>query len=59
MLHFDPSSPAAYPNGRTFTEDVIDIRVAFLTRNEAPPTGLAPHTDTLAAFPYLGNPHPS
>ncbi|MFG1616044.1 DUF4331 family protein [Nonomuraea wenchangensis] len=59
VLRFDPSKPAAYPNGRTFTEDVIDIRVAFLTKNEAPPTGLQPHTDTLDRFPYLGDPHPA
>jgi hypothetical protein len=57
VLHFDPARPAAYPNGRMFTEDVIDVRVAFLTKNEAPPTGLSPHTDTLGSFPYLGNPH--
>ncbi|WP_030452492.1 DUF4331 family protein [Herbidospora cretacea] len=57
VLHFDPAKPAFYPNGRTFTEDVIDIRVAFLTKNEAPPTGLSPHTDTLDRFPYLGDPH--
>ncbi|MGI5269241.1 hypothetical protein ACQEUU_08830 [Nonomuraea sp. CA-218870] len=57
MLHFDPSKPAAYPNGRTFTEDVIDMRVALLTKNEAPPTGLSPHTDTLDRFPHLGDPH--
>jgi hypothetical protein len=57
VLHFDPARPAAYPNGRMFTDDVINIRVAFLTKNEAPPTGLAPHTDTLDSFPYLGNPH--
>ncbi|MEV4551491.1 hypothetical protein [Nonomuraea wenchangensis] len=59
VLGFDPSKPAAYPNGRTFTEDVIDIGVAFLTKNEAPPTGLQPHTDTLDRFPYLGDPHPA
>jgi hypothetical protein len=57
VLRFDPARPAAYPNGRMFTEDVINIRVAFLTKNEAPPTGLSPHTDTLGSFPYLGNPH--
>jgi hypothetical protein len=39
-------------------EDVIDFRVAFLTRNEAPPTGLTPYTDTLGSFPFLVNPHP-
>jgi hypothetical protein len=58
VLHFDPSKPASYPNGRMFTEDVINVRVAFLTKDEAPPTGLSPHTDTLGSFPYLGNPHP-
>ena len=41
-----------------FVEDVIDIRVGFLTKGEAPPTGLTPHTDTLGTFPYLGEPHP-
>ena len=24
MLTFDPATPARYPNGRTFTDDVID-----------------------------------
>jgi hypothetical protein len=57
MLSFDPSKPAKYPNGRVFTDDVINTRVAFLTKNEAPPTGLKPHTDTLNEFPYLGTPH--
>jgi len=57
MLTFDPSKPAKYPNGRVFTDDVIDYRLAFLTKGECPPTGLSPHTDTLAEFPYLGPPH--
>lgn len=59
MLTYNPSTPAKYPNGRTFTDDVIDYRLAFLTRGECPPSGLAPHTDTLGEFPYLGPPHPS
>jgi Domain of unknown function (DUF4331) len=58
MLTFDPSRPAEYPNGRSFTDDVINRRLAFLTKGDAPPTGLKPHTDTLGEFPYLGNPHP-
>jgi hypothetical protein len=58
MLTFDPSQPAEYPNGRTFTDDVINRRVSFLTKGDAPPTGLKPHTDILGEFPYLGNPHP-
>jgi hypothetical protein len=47
VLSFDPSKPAKYPNGRVFTDDVINYRLAFLTKNECPPTGLKPHTDTL------------
>jgi Domain of unknown function (DUF4331) len=58
MLNYDPSRPAMYPNGRVFTDDVINHRLAFLTKDEAPPDGLAPHTDTLSVFPYLGPPHP-
>ncbi len=54
VLSFDPSKPATYPNGRVFTDDVINYRIAFLTKNECPPTGLKPHADTLSEFPYLG-----
>jgi Domain of unknown function (DUF4331) len=57
VLSFDPSKPATYPNGRVFTDDVINYRLAFLTKGECPPTGLKPHTDTLKEFPYLGTPH--
>ena len=57
MLSFDPSKPAKYPNGRTFTDDVIDYRLACLTKNECPPSGLKPHSDTLKEFPYIGTPH--
>jgi hypothetical protein len=57
MLSFDPSKPAQYPNGRVFTDDVIDHRLAFLSKGEIPPDGLKPHTDLLMDFPYLGTPH--
>jgi hypothetical protein len=56
-LSFNPSKPAKYPNGRVFTDDVIDYRLAFLTKGECPPSGLKPHTDILKEFPYLGTPH--
>ena len=59
MLSYNPSQPAKYPNGRTFADDVIDYRLAFLTKGECPPSGLSPHTDTLTGFPYLGPPHPA
>ena len=58
MLTFDPSKPAKYPNGRVFTDDVINTRLAFLSKGDIPPTGLKPHTDVLTEFPYLGAPHP-
>ncbi|WP_099024111.1 DUF4331 family protein [Mycolicibacterium palauense] len=57
MLTYDPARPAHYPNGRALSDDVIDYRLAFLTKGECPPTGLSPHTDTLTEFPYLGPPH--
>jgi hypothetical protein len=57
VLSFDPTKRAEYPNGRVFTDDVINYRLAFLTKNECPPTGLKPHTDVLEEFPYLGTPH--
>lgn len=57
MLPYNPSKPAKYPNGRVFTDDVIDFRLAFLTKGECPSDGLKPHTDTLKEFPYLGTPH--
>jgi hypothetical protein len=57
MLTYNPSQPARYPNGRVFTDDVINHRLAFLSKGDIPPTGLAPHSDTLGEFPYLGDPH--
>jgi hypothetical protein len=57
VLSLDPSKPANYP-GRVFTDDVINYRLAFLTKNQCPPTGLSPHTDILKEFPYIGTPHP-
>jgi uncharacterized protein DUF4331 len=57
VLNFDPSKPAQYPNGRVFTDDVINHRLAFLSKGDIPPTGLKPHTDVLTEFPYLGTPH--
>jgi Domain of unknown function (DUF4331) len=57
VLTFNPSKPAKYPNGRVFTDDVIDYRIAFLTKGQCPPTGLKPHSDILKDFPFIGTPH--
>jgi hypothetical protein len=59
MMSYDPSKPARYPNGRTFTDHVVAHRLAFISKGAIPPDGLKPHTDTLREFPYLGTPHPS
>jgi hypothetical protein len=57
VLNFDPLKPAKYPNGRVFTDDVIEYRLAFLTKGQCPPAGLKPHRDFSEDFPYLGTPH--
>jgi hypothetical protein len=58
MLSFDPTRPAQYPNGRVFSDDVINHRLSFLSKGDIPPDGLAPHDNVLTEFPYLGTPHP-
>ena len=58
ILHYDRTKPAAYPNGRVLTDDVYSLRFAWLTNGKVPPSGLRPHHDLLAHFPYLGPPNP-
>jgi hypothetical protein len=58
ILHYDRTKLAAYPNGRVPADDVYSMRFAWLTNGRIPPTGLKPHDDLLAHFPYLGPPHP-
>ncbi len=57
ILTFDYSSSEGYLNGRKLTDDVINMGIAMLTNGAVPHDGLRPHTDLLADFPYLGNPH--
>ena len=59
ILHYDRTQPATYPNGRIPTDDVYSLRFAWLTNGKVPPSGLKPHDDLLAHFPYLGPPNPS
>jgi hypothetical protein len=58
ILRYDRTKPAAYPNGRKLTDDVFSMRFAWLTNGRIGPTGLSPHDDMLAQFPYLGPPNP-
>jgi hypothetical protein len=59
ILRYDRTKPANYPNGRVLTDDVYSMRFAWLTHGKVPPSGLKPHDDLLAQFPYLGPPNPS
>jgi hypothetical protein len=59
ILHYDRAKPASYPNGRVLIDDVYSKRFAWLSNGKIPPSGLKPHDDLLAHFPYLGPPHPS
>ncbi|WP_031077389.1 DUF4331 family protein [Streptomyces sp. NRRL WC-3742] len=57
ILRYDRTRPAAYPNGRTLTDDVTSARLTMLTNGQVPTDHIGPHTDLLPAFPYLGPPH--
>jgi uncharacterized protein DUF4331 len=58
ILRYDRTKPATYPNGRVLTDDVYSMRFAWLTHGKVPPTGLRPHEDLMAEFPFLGVPNP-
>jgi len=57
VLHYDRNRPAHYPNGRVLTDDVYDMRMAFLTHGRITSDGVGPHDDYLPEFPFLGVPH--
>jgi hypothetical protein len=58
ILPFDPSKPASYPaNGRTLTNDAIDVFLPILTNGRVTRDNVGPHTDLLGSFPYVGAPH--
>jgi hypothetical protein len=58
VLRYDRSKPAAYPNGRKLTDDIYSYRFGWLPHGQVGPTGLRPHDDLPAHFPYLGPPNP-
>jgi len=58
ILPYDPGKPAAYPtNGRTLTDDAIDVFLPILTNGKVTRDNVGHHTDLLASFPYVGVPH--
>jgi Domain of unknown function (DUF4331) len=58
ILFYDPRRPASFPhNGRTLTDDVVDVFFSILTNGKVTGDKVGPHDDLLDEFPYLGPPH--
>jgi hypothetical protein len=59
---FDTSKPAAFPNGRALTDDVVDLMCALAREcrvlSSENPSPTANDVPFLATFPYLAPPHP-
>ena len=58
VLIYDTSKPAAFPNGRALTDDVVDLTAIprILANDEPFPS--ANDIPFLETFPYLAPPHP-
>ncbi|GAA1480550.1 hypothetical protein GCM10009624_09900 [Gordonia sinesedis] len=59
VLRYDRSKPAAYPNGRTLTDDVTSARLNMVSNGKITTDFIGPHDDVLTEFPYTGEPHPN
>jgi len=58
VLSYDPRDPTRFPhNGRTLTDDVVDVFFSMLTNGKVTGDKVGPHGDLLDEFPYLGPPH--
>jgi hypothetical protein len=58
ILSYDPRGPASFPhNGRTLTDDVVDVFFSMLTNGKVTGDKVGRHGDLLDDFPYLGPPH--
>ena len=58
ILAYDPHRPASFPhNGRTLTDDVVDVFFSIFTNGNVTGDKVGPHGDLLDEFPYLGPPH--
>ena len=58
ILLYDPTKPASYPaNGRSLTDDAIDVFLPILSNGKVTRDNVGRHTDLLGSFPYLGAPH--
>ena len=58
VLYYDPSQPTSFPhNGRTLSDDVVDVFLSILTNGKVTRDNVGPHKDLAASFPYVGAPH--
>jgi len=58
ILPYDSREPVRYPhNGRTLTDDVVDVFLSMYTNGKVMGDKVGPHGDLLDDFPYLGPPH--
>ena len=58
ILSYDPKRPASFPNnGRTLTDDVVDVFLPILTNGKVTGDKVGAHRDLLPEFPYLAPPH--
>jgi hypothetical protein len=58
ILSYNPREPVRYPhNGRTLTDDVVDVFLSMYTNRKVTGDKVEPHSDLLDGFPYLGPPH--
>jgi uncharacterized protein DUF4331 len=58
ILSYDPRKPVRYPhNGRTLTDDVVDVFLSMYTNGKVTGDKVGPHSDLMDEFPYLGPPH--
>jgi hypothetical protein len=59
VLNYDYTKPANYAalNGRHLQDDVISFSLNLVSNGLIKTDNVPPHTDYLAHFPYVGNPH--
>jgi|SRR5215468_1351732 len=58
ILSYDPRRPASFPqNGRTLTDDVVDVFLSMLTNGKVTGDRVGPHGNLLDEFPFLAPPH--
>lgn len=58
ILSYDHRRPVSFPhNGRTLTDDVVDVFLSMLTNGKVTGDKVGPHGDLVDEFPYVGPPH--